>query len=107
MLLFVALSCKSLEEDAFGAELTTASCATYERCSVLWLWDDDLAACEAAAPVNAEVLGESCEAYDPEAAESCLDAWTVLSCESLFAGDTPESCASVCATDEVVEDTGA
>ena len=106
MLLMLALSCKSLEEDTFRTELVTASCATYERCSVLWLWDDDLAACEDDAQVLDGVAGETCEAYDPDAAQTCLDDWIGLSCESLLAGETPEACASVCA-DEAAEDTGA
>lgn len=107
MLLLVTLSCKSLEEDTFRTELATASCATYERCSVLWLWDDDLAACEEDAFALDGVAGETCDAYDPEAAQTCLDDWVGWSCDSVFAGETPESCAAVCADQAAAEDTGA
>ncbi len=109
MLLLVTLSCKSLEEDSFRTEFVATSCATYERCGALWLWDDDAAACEEDAYALDGVAGETCDAYDPDAAQTCLDEWVALSCDSLFAGETPDSCVAVCAdeAEEAGEDTGA
>jgi hypothetical protein len=108
MLFLTLLSCQKLETDDFRAELTSVSCATYERCAVLWVYDNDIGACELEAEVLEGIIGDECLDYDPKAAGSCVSDWEALSCDALFEGETLETCEAACASDPVeASDTGA
>jgi hypothetical protein len=85
---------------AFAGDLADALCARYAECELLNAGGyDDEAVCTAAEE-SAALEGSSCgEAFDPEAARACVEAWEATTCDELREPGGAPACAGVCPED--------
>lgn len=93
LVLTAAIGC-GYDYATFDEEWAQVKCDKYEECDYFTIYWDKEGCLESSG--EPEDTAWSCDGWDGKLAKECLDGWSVLTCDDLANGDTPDACLNYC-----------